>query len=80
MIEEPLIKVGMADLNIADSGAILKTTGLGSCVGVDAVSIRSFKSQGWRISCCPPRRLLGKAQLNMAKYADTAIPELCSNE
>lgn len=34
MIQVELIKVGMADLNIITGSGILKTSGLGSCIGL----------------------------------------------
>lgn len=75
MIEEHIVKVGMADLNaIAESG-ILRTTGLGSCVGLtlyDPVS----KVAGMAHIMLPSSSIAREGQLNRAKYADTAIPAL----
>jgi len=74
-MEGTLIKVGMADLNVATGGAVLKTTGLGSCVGValfDAVK----KVAGMAHIMLPSSEIAREGQLNVAKYADTAIPEL----
>lgn len=68
------ITVGMADLNIARDGDKLLTLGLGSCVGVTLY--------------CPISRIGGMAHVmlptsssaasagNIAKFADTAVPEL----
>jgi chemotaxis protein CheD len=75
MIEGTFIKVGMADLNIADSGAILRTTGLGSCVGVTLYD-PIIHLAGMAHIMLPSSEIAREGQLNLAKYADTAIPEL----
>ncbi|GGG80621.1 chemotaxis protein CheD [Paenibacillus radicis (ex Gao et al. 2016)] len=75
MIEQNLVKVGMADLNIAVDGAVLRTTGLGSCVGLtlyDPVS----KVAGMAHVMLPTSDIARESAINVAKYADTAIPEL----
>lgn len=75
MIEGNWVKVGMADMNVAAGGAVLKTTGLGSCVGVtlyDPVT----KIAGMAHIMLPSSEIAREGQLNIAKYADTAVPEL----
>ncbi|MBO2945732.1 chemotaxis protein CheD [Paenibacillus sp. F411] len=76
MIEEKsIIKVGMADLNVSTSGGILRTTGLGSCVGLtlyDPVQ----KVGGMAHVMLPSSAIAREGQLNLAKYADTALPIL----
>lgn len=75
MIQQNLVKVGMADLNVASDGAVLRTTGLGSCVGVtlfDSVT----KVAGMAHVMLPSSDIAREAPFNKAKYADTAIPEL----
>ncbi|WP_419873128.1 chemotaxis protein CheD [Candidatus Pristimantibacillus sp. PTI5] len=75
MIQQNLVKVGMADLNIATDGAILKTTGLGSCVGLTLFDpIR--KVAGMAHVMLPSSEIARETKMNLAKYADTAIPEL----
>ncbi|WP_169083058.1 chemotaxis protein CheD [Paenibacillus sp. PL91] len=75
MIQQNLVKVGMADLNIATDGAILKTTGLGSCVGLTLYDpIR--KIAGMAHVMLPSSEIARETKMNLAKYADTAIPEL----
>ncbi|WP_168122231.1 chemotaxis protein CheD [Paenibacillus sp. HB172176] len=69
------IKVGMADLNIAVDGALLKTTGLGSCVGLTLFDPRS-KIAGMAHVMLPSSEIARESSFNTAKYADTAIPEL----
>ncbi|QMV40146.1 chemotaxis protein CheD [Cohnella cholangitidis] len=75
MIEGTLIKVGMADLNIADGGAVLKTTGLGSCVGLTLYDPH-LRLGGMAHIMLPSSDIAREGQLNIAKYADTAVPEL----
>jgi len=70
-----LVKVGMADLNVAKAPDRLRTSGLGSCVGVtlyDPVS----KIAGLAHVMLPSSELAKQGDLNEAKYADTAIPLL----
>jgi chemotaxis protein CheD len=69
-----IVKVGMADLNIAKSPDRIRTTGLGSCVGV--VLFDSQKKIGGMAHVMLPESSLSKGTLNIAKYADTAIPKL----
>jgi len=76
MIEERSItKVAMADLNVAGPSGILRTTGLGSCVGLtlyDPVT----KIGGMAHVMLPSSAIAREGQLNLAKYADTALPIL----
>jgi chemotaxis protein CheD len=69
------VKVGMADLNILETNGILKTTGLGSCVGVTLYDPRT-KIAGMAHIMLPSSDIAKEGILNTAKYADTAIPEL----
>ncbi|MBG9793134.1 chemotaxis protein CheD [Paenibacillus dendritiformis] len=75
MIEEStIVKVGMADLNVCRIGAI-RTTGLGSCVGFtlyDPVA----KIAGMAHIMLPSSAIAREGTVNIAKYADTAVPEL----
>jgi Chemotaxis protein; stimulates methylation of MCP proteins len=75
MMEQQLVvKVGMADLNVA-AGGLLKTTGLGSCVGLTLFDpVRGIG--GMAHVMLPSSDIAREAQINVAKYADTAIPEL----
>lgn len=75
MIGQSLVKVGMADLNIAAGGDILKTTGLGSCVGLTLFDPKC-KVAGMAHVMLPSSSIARESQINIAKYADTAIPEL----
>ncbi|CAG7602803.1 Chemoreceptor glutamine deamidase CheD [Paenibacillus solanacearum] len=75
MIQDSFIKVGMADLNVASMAGVLKTTGLGSCVGV-ALYDAHAKVAGMAHVMLPSSEIAREGALNIAKYADTAIPEL----
>lgn len=72
---ELLIKVGMADLNVTTGTGVLKTTGLGSCVGVTIYDPRA-KVAGMAHVMLPSSDIAKEGNLNIAKYADTAIPEM----
>lgn len=75
MTEGTLIKVGMADLNVAEGGAVLKTTGLGSCVGL-TLHDPKLRLAGMAHIMLPTSDIAREGQINLAKYADTAVPEL----
>jgi chemotaxis protein CheD len=72
-----IIKVGMADMNVAESPERIRTTGLGSCVGVTLFD-ETIKVGGMAHVMLPSSSL-SKGQINEAKYADTAIPKLLSD-
>ncbi|MEI7027309.1 chemotaxis protein CheD [Paenibacillus sp. y28] len=75
MTQEQMVKVGMADLAVISGDNILKTTGLGSCVGLtlyDKVS----RVAGMAHVMLPSSDIAREGKLNIAKYADTAIPEM----
>lgn len=75
MIEEKVVKVGMADLKIAAGGAVLRTTGLGSCVGLTLFDERT-RVAGMVHVMLPSSDIAREASINIAKYADTSIPHL----
>ncbi|WP_127580656.1 chemotaxis protein CheD [Paenibacillus koleovorans] len=76
MMPELIVKVGMADLNIiVEVGTTLKTTGLGSCVGVTLWDPKT-KVAGMAHIMLPSSEIAKEGTLNVAKYADTAIPAL----
>ncbi len=67
-----IVKVGMADLNVATTPQKIRTSGLGSCVGV-VIYDDSTKICGMA-HVMLPNSSIGKAEsINKAKYADTAI-------
>ena len=74
MMSDNMIKVGMADLNVAQTGG-LKTTGLGSCVGISLYDAKA-KIAGLAHVMLPSSELARDTDFNPAKFVDTAIPEL----
>lgn len=68
-----IIKIGMADLNVAKSDDILQTIGLGSCVGICLWD--PLTKIGGMAHIMLPSSLQAK-QSNEAKFADTAVPLL----
>lgn len=76
MIVDNLIKVGMADLKVVlGKDEILKTTGLGSCVGVILFDPASLIA-GMAHVMLPNSNITRDGVVNIAKYADTAIPDM----
>lgn len=76
MIEDKsIIKVGMADLNVTSNPNLIRTTGLGSCVGLTLYDPH-LKLAGMAHVMLPSSDIAREGQLNIAKYADTALPEL----
>ncbi len=70
-----LVKVGMADLNVVGNSGILRTTGLGSCVGLTLYDPQ-IKVAGMAHVMLPSSDIARESQINFAKYADTALPIL----
>jgi chemotaxis protein CheD len=75
MIQDTFIKVAMADLKVVNLIGILKTTGLGSCVGITLYDARA-KIAGMAHVMLPKSEIAKEGTLNIAKYADTAIPDM----
>ncbi|KGP92880.1 chemotaxis protein CheD [Pontibacillus chungwhensis BH030062] len=73
MKRDHVVKVGIADLNIVQDPGIIRTSGLGSCVGVVIYDLRA-KLGGMAHVMLPDSRLAKGDQIKLAKYADTAIP------
>jgi chemotaxis protein CheD len=76
MIEKrTVVKVGIADLNTVSEPDIIRTLGLGSCVGI--VIYDEFKKvAGLSHILLPNSKGAKQRPLNIYKYADTAIPHL----
>jgi len=70
-----IIKVGMADLNIATPPYFLRTTGLGSCVGINLYDSQK-KIAGMAHIMLPFSEQAKATEINKLKFADTAIPLL----
>jgi chemotaxis protein CheD len=75
MIQDNFIKVSMADLKVTHMSGILKTTGLGSCVGLTLYDPKQ-KIAGMAHVMLPSSDIAKEGNLNVAKYADTAIPDM----
>lgn len=70
-----IVKVGIADMNIAKAPDKIRTSGLGSCVGVVLYNERS--TTVGMIHVMLPDSSLGRAEaINIAKFADTGIPAM----
>lgn len=76
MIEcKEIIKVGIADMNIVKPPNIIRTSGLGSCVGV-VVYDQGKEIAGLAHVMLPDSSLAKAGTINIAKYADTAVKDL----
>lgn len=73
-----IIKVGMAELSVSTAPAILKTTGLGSCVGV-CIYDSLKKIGGMAHIMLPSSKNSRHTTTVIGKYSDTAIEELLAN-
>ncbi|WP_019152764.1 chemotaxis protein CheD [Robertmurraya massiliosenegalensis] len=72
-----VIKVGIADMNIVRTPNHIRTSGLGSCVGV-VVYDQGKELAGLAHVMLPDSKLAKGGTINIAKYADTAVRELVS--
>lgn len=70
-----VVKVGIADMNIVDSGGSIRTSGLGSCIGV-VLYDELIKLAGMVHVMLPYSSIGNDPKMNLAKYADTGIEEL----
>ncbi|TFE02781.1 chemotaxis protein CheD [Jeotgalibacillus salarius] len=70
-----IIKVGIADAEIVSPPDTIRTSGLGSCVGVVLYDERSKKA-GLLHVMLPDSSLARSGEINHAKFADTGIPFL----
>ncbi len=76
MIVDHITKVGMADLKVVlGKDEILKTTGLGSCVGVILFD-RVAMVAGMAHVMLPNSSIARDGVVNLSKYADTSIPDM----
>ncbi|MCM3745987.1 chemotaxis protein CheD [Paenibacillus pasadenensis] len=75
MIQQNVVKVGMADLNVATRGECIRTSGLGSCVGLTLYD-PDRKVAGMAHVMLPDSAIAREETFNRAKYADTALPLL----
>ncbi|MGD6816144.1 chemotaxis protein CheD [Metabacillus sp. 84] len=76
MLETPeIIKVGIADLHTASSPSRLRTSGLGSCVGL-VLYDKDLMTAGMAHIMLPTSTLAKQCDFNRYKYADTAFLDL----
>jgi chemotaxis protein CheD len=68
-----VVKVGIADMNIVKAPNTIRTSGLGSCVGVVLYDEKS-KIAGLIHVMLPDSNLGRIENMNIAKFADTSIP------
>lgn len=70
-----VVTVGIADLNVVEAPNKIRTSGLGSCVGVDIYD--QFKKVAGLVHVMlPDSSLTRQNEFNKFKYADTAIDAL----
>lgn len=72
---DQVVKVGIADLKLTCSPELLRTSGLGSCVGV-VIYDPSLKIAGMAHVMLPDSELNRNPAQNMWKFADTAVEAL----
>lgn len=70
-----VVKVGMADLNVVQGKGVIRTAGLGSCVGLTLFDPVEH-IVGMAHIMLPNSETSRIDQINLMKYADTAIPML----
>jgi chemotaxis protein CheD len=70
-------KVGIADMKLVKTPLLIRTSGLGSCVGVVIYDLER-KMAGMAHIMLPESSLAKDNGFNPAKYADTAIQKLVS--
>lgn len=74
-IMKTVVRVGIADMNIVHAPDSIRTSGLGSCVGV--VLYDETKKTAGLLHVMLPDSSLGRSDsLNVAKFADTGIYSL----
>lgn len=79
---QTVVRVGIADLNIVKAPRTIRTSGLGSCVGVVIYDLPK-NIAGLAHIMLPESSLAKQINKNAYKYADTALPlligKLCAN-
>lgn len=72
---ETVVRVGISDLNIVSAPNTIRTSGLGSCVGIIIYDLRN-EIAGLSHIMLPDSNLTRQTEINEYKFADTAIPTL----
>ena len=75
LLQVQVVKVGIADMNIVKPPYSIRTSGLGSCVGV-VIYDEKKEIAGLAHVMLPDSSLAKSGQINIAKFADTAVKEL----
>ena len=70
-----IINVGIAEMDVIRTPNLIRTSGLGSCVGVILYDLEK-EIAGLAHVMLPDSSLARKETIHPAKYADTAIPAL----
>ncbi|MFC4184578.1 chemotaxis protein CheD [Saccharococcus thermophilus] len=70
-----IVKVGIADMNVVRAPNLIRTSGLGSCVGVVIFDVMK-EVAGLAHVMLPDSSLARSKIMNPAKYADTAVEAL----
>lgn len=72
---QTVIKVGIADVNLVKKPENIRTSGLGSCVGVVVYDAKAGLA-GLAHILLPDSSMARQKDINIYKYADTALPYL----
>ncbi|GED18793.1 chemotaxis protein CheD [Kurthia gibsonii] len=72
---QSVVKVGIAQMDIVKAPSTIRTSGLGSCVGV-VVYDQSKGIAGLIHIMLPDSKVAKSGTMNIAKFADTGIPAL----
>ncbi|MDX5474525.1 MAG: chemotaxis protein CheD [Bacillaceae bacterium] len=72
IIIENVIKVGIAEANVVTPPKIIRTSGLGSCVGLVLYDAKK-QIAGMVHVMLPESSLARKEEINKSKYADTGV-------
>lgn len=75
IIQTQVVKVGIAQMDVARAPETIRTSGLGSCVGV-VLYDESYKIAGLIHVMLPDSSLGRTEKINVAKFADTGIPAM----
>lgn len=69
---QTVVKVGISDLKVVRAPSLIRTSGLGSCVGAVVYDL-SKEIAGLAHIMLPDSKLTKQVHFNKCKYADTAI-------
>lgn len=72
---QQVVKVGIAQMDIISTPSTIRTSGLGSCVGL-VIYDQSKGIAGLIHIMLPDSALAKSGQVNIAKFADTGVPAL----